>query len=102
MNTHFSEPLNETYGDQGEYAEVGRHRHEEPEHRVNEHADAEEILGTVFLRQYAERYLGYDVAVEERAEHVALLRRAPRKRPFVGHALRKKKIIKIRELDRSI
>lgn len=85
--THFSEPLDETYGDQGEYAEVGRQRHQEPEHRVYEHADAEEILCAVLFRQYSERYLRYDVAVEERTEHVALLRRTPQERSLVGHAL---------------
>jgi len=90
-HTYFTEPLDETYGDQGHYAEVGRQRHQEPEHGVYEHADAEEILGAILLRQYPERYLRYHVAVEKRTEHVALLRRAPQERSFVGHALREKK-----------
>lgn len=84
---YLAESLNETDGDQGEYAKVGGQRHEEAEHRVDEHADAQEILGAVLLRQYAERYLCDDVAVEERAEHVSLLRRAPQERSFVGYAL---------------
>lgn len=85
--TYLAESLNESDGDQGEYAKVGGQRHEEAEHRVDEHADAQEILGAVLLRQYAERYLRDDVAVEERAEHVSLLRRAPQERSLVGYAL---------------
>lgn len=84
---YLAESLNETDGDQGEYAKVGGQRHEEAEHRVDEHADAQEILGAVLLRQYAKRYLCDDVAVEERAEHISLLRRAPQERSFVGYAL---------------
>lgn len=80
--------MDETYGDQGEYPKVGGQRDQEPEHRVDEHADSEEVLGAVLFRQYPERYLSDDVAVEERAEHVALLGRAPQERSVVGHALK--------------
>lgn len=51
---------------------VSRDRHQEAEDGVDQHAHAQEVDATVFLRQEAERNLGDDVAVEEGAQDVAL------------------------------
>ena len=88
---YLAEALNESDAHQVVVAEVSRHRHQQPEQRVDQHTDAEKVLGSVTLGQYSERYLRDDVAVEERAEQIALHRAVPREFPVaaaVGVCLR--------------
>lgn len=51
---------------------ASRHRHQEGEHGVDEHAPAEEPQSTVFLGQYAERNLRDHIAIEEGGQYIAL------------------------------
>lgn len=75
--THLAQSLYKPHCNQPPLAPVGCHWHQEAEQRVDEHTDAQEVDAAVLLRQQTERYLGDYVAVEERAEDVALDVRRP-------------------------
>ena len=70
--TYLAQSLNKPDRYEPTYAPARGHRNQEREHRIYQHADAEEIDVAVLLRQDAERNLRDDVPVEEGTEDVAL------------------------------
>lgn len=67
---------------------AGSHRDEEGEHRVDQHAVAQEAQRSVLLGQNAEGNLGDHVAVEEGGQDIALQGRIPGELAILGIVLR--------------
>lgn len=73
-NRTLAQALHEAHGAQPiEVALASGDRHQKAEHRIDQHAPAEEAQGAVLLRQNSERNLRDHVAVEERGQDVRLI-----------------------------
>lgn len=52
---------------------------QQPENRIDQHANPKEVFGAITLGKYTERYLRNNIAPEERAQEIALLFIIPQK-----------------------
>lgn len=72
LSTHLTQTLNKPDYYQPPYAFLCRKRNQQTKDRVDQHSYAQEVDVSVAFGQYSERYLGQNVAVEERTKYVTL------------------------------
>jgi len=91
--------LDKANGHQPPISPVRGHGDQQPENRINQHANPKEVFGAITLSKYTERYLRNNIAPEERAQEIALLFIIPQK-GSIG-VLQGRKFIRLRVFSSS-